>query len=48
MVDHIKPVREDGDFFEASNLQPLCNPCHARKSAKEGHSRRHKNRDSSQ
>ena len=35
MVDHIKPVRLGGEFFDAENLQPLCNSCHASKSAKE-------------
>ena len=35
MVDHIKPVRLGGDFWEPDNLQPLCNSCHASKSAKE-------------
>jgi 5-methylcytosine-specific restriction protein A len=35
MVDHIEPVRLGGEFWETSNLQPLCNSCHASKSAKE-------------
>jgi 5-methylcytosine-specific restriction endonuclease McrA len=35
MVDHIKPVRLGGDFYDVENLQPLCNSCHASKSAKE-------------
>jgi 5-methylcytosine-specific restriction protein A len=37
MVDHIKPVRLGGDFWDFDNLQPLCNSCHASKSAKERH-----------
>jgi len=36
MVDHVEPVRLGGDFWDANNLQPLCNSCHAVKSAKEG------------
>ncbi|MFD0918883.1 HNH endonuclease [Saccharopolyspora rosea] len=31
-VDHIQP----GDHHEAENLQAVCGPCHARKSAREG------------
>jgi 5-methylcytosine-specific restriction enzyme A len=38
MVDHINPVRLGGEFWDRDNLQPLCNSCHARKSAKERHS----------
>jgi 5-methylcytosine-specific restriction protein A len=38
MVDHIKPVRLGGNFWDHENLQPLCNSCHASKSAKERHS----------
>jgi 5-methylcytosine-specific restriction protein A len=38
MVDHIKPVRLGGNFWDNENLQPLCNSCHASKSAKERHS----------
>ena len=37
MVDHINPVRLGGDFWDRDNLQPLCNSCHASKSAKERH-----------
>jgi hypothetical protein len=37
LVDHITPARTPGvDFFDTSNLQPLCNDCHERKSAREG------------
>ena len=35
MVDHIEPVRLGGKFWDTDNLQPLCNSCHASKSAKE-------------
>lgn len=35
MVDHIKPVRLGGGFWDESNYQSLCNSCHAVKSAKE-------------
>ena len=35
MVDHVKPVRLGGEFWNVSNLQPLCNSCHAVKSGKE-------------
>ena len=35
MVDHIEPVRLGGNFWDTQNLQPLCNSCHAVKSAKE-------------
>lgn len=38
MVDHIKPVRLGGEFWDRDNLQPLCNSCHASKSARERHS----------
>jgi len=34
MVDHIKPRSKGGADFERSNLQPLCNKCHAKKTAK--------------
>ena len=29
MVDHINPLKEGGDRLDLSNLQPLCNKCHA-------------------
>jgi 5-methylcytosine-specific restriction protein A len=35
MVDHITPIRLGGARFAASNLQPLCNACHAVKRAEE-------------
>lgn len=39
MVDHVKPVNEGGEPFDIENTQTLCNSCHARKSAKEGHNK---------
>lgn len=30
-VDHIVPVAEGGEELQRDNLQPLCHPCHARK-----------------
>jgi 5-methylcytosine-specific restriction endonuclease McrA len=44
IADHIIPHRDGSDFFDASNLQSLCKPCHARKSAKEGHQRSYSKR----
>ena len=36
VVDHIKPHRNDSKiFWDLSNLQALCKPCHDRKTAKE-------------
>lgn len=35
MVDHIVPIKKGGDKLNFSNLQTLCNPCHAYKSGKE-------------
>ena len=40
MVDHIAPVTAGGEFYEWDNLQPLCDSCHARKSAREGNEKR--------
>lgn len=35
-VDHVKPHRGDRRlFFDRSNWQPLCKPCHSRKTARE-------------
>ncbi len=36
VVDHIKPHRGDKDlFWDRDNWQPLCKPCHDRKTATE-------------
>ncbi len=35
MVDHIKPLRQGGDRLAVENLQPLCNRCHASKTARD-------------
>ena len=34
-VDHIKPMSVGGSKIDESNLQTLCNGCHAKKSAQE-------------
>ena len=34
-VDHIVPRSEGGDLYDRSNLQPLCQPCHFDKTARE-------------
>lgn len=36
-IDHIIPIRFGGDKLSISNLQTLCNSCHAVKSGKEAH-----------
>lgn len=43
MVDHIEPVTAGGAFYDWDNLQPLCNSCHAKKSACEGNAKKRKN-----
>ena len=35
MVDHIVPLKQGGDRLALDNLQPLCNSCHAIKTAKD-------------
>jgi 5-methylcytosine-specific restriction protein A len=35
IVDHIVPTADGGDFWEESNHQPICDPCHRAKSARE-------------
>jgi 5-methylcytosine-specific restriction protein A len=35
VCDHITPVRLGGGFYETSNHQSLCRPCHQAKSASE-------------
>lgn len=34
-VDHIKPLRRDGEPFALTNLQTLCRRCHSAKTALE-------------
>jgi 5-methylcytosine-specific restriction protein A len=36
LVDHIKPVKFEGEFWDRGNLQPLCTKCHEVKSYAEG------------
>ena len=36
-VDHIRPIRLGGKLTDVSNLQTLCNSCHAKKSGSEAH-----------
>jgi 5-methylcytosine-specific restriction protein A len=35
IVDHVRPIKDGGARFDAANLQPLCAPCHNRKTARE-------------
>lgn len=35
VVDHIKPVKDGGDFWSMENLQSMNSTCHNRKSATE-------------
>ena len=35
VIDHIKPIRLGGEFWNVWNLQPLCKWCHNKKSGKE-------------
>lgn len=37
ITDHIIQVRKGGSKYDKSNLQRLCDSCHASKSGKEGH-----------
>ena len=37
VVDHIRPVRQGGEFWDSSNWQSMCTPCHNRKSGREAH-----------
>jgi 5-methylcytosine-specific restriction protein A len=41
VVDHVTPIKDGGERFEASNLQGLCVSCHNAKTAREtaGHER---------
>jgi len=39
VVDHVVPIKAGGERFDAANLQPLCLPCHNRKTTTERASR---------
>ena len=41
-VDHIVPLSQGGRPYHVDNLQPLCKPCHSRKTAAESKGRRRK------
>ena len=34
-VDHVKPVKDGGDWWDPAGLQTLCRPCHFSKTAGE-------------
>lgn len=34
-VDHVVPLERGGARFDEGNLQPLCAPCHSRKTARQ-------------
>lgn len=34
-VDHVTPIRFGGKRLDPANLQPLCKPCHSRKTLRE-------------
>ena len=34
-VDHIRPIKSCGDWYDPENLQTLCRNCHLKKSAAE-------------
>lgn len=40
VVDHITPIVDGGDRLDRANLQPLCVPCHAIKTASDVRKRR--------
>ena len=40
MVDHKKPINDGGAIWDKPNLQVLCNPCHAKKTSKDGVNKR--------
>lgn len=42
MVDHKVRILDGGDKFDWSNLQAMCNKCHAAKSARESNESRKK------
>jgi len=40
-VDHIVPMADGGAAWDESNLEPLCKPCHSRKTMRELNRRRY-------
>jgi len=36
-IDHIKPVKDSGEFWNLENLQPFCGRCHKRKTRREAY-----------
>lgn len=39
LVDHIEEIKDGGDMWDLSNLQSLCDKCHAIKTAEEAQKR---------
>lgn len=37
VVDHRRRVNDGADFWDASNYQSMCKPCHDRKRGRESH-----------
>ena len=40
VADHITPIKQGGDRYSFSNLQPLCNRCHNVKRGQERHQKK--------
>lgn len=40
LVDHVRPIEDGGGRLDPANLQPLCVPCHAAKTASDIAARR--------
>lgn len=40
VLDHIIPIQQGGAKLDKANVQPLCTPCHQRKSSLESHESR--------
>jgi 5-methylcytosine-specific restriction protein A len=39
VVDHIRPVKDGGSFWDPNNHQPMCGTCHAAKTARDVNAR---------